>query len=112
MFPTMTSKTEMLPKLMQDLRASDKQTVANAMHELIVTDLRPELPRITAPVTVLYVTPANVPMTPDQFDAAMRGLYETAPGARLVKIDDSRHFIHWDQPVRFVAEVDAFMTRR
>jgi len=31
--------------------------------------------------------------------------------ARLVRIDESRHFIQWDQPARFAAEVDTFMTR-
>ena len=111
MFPTMTSNAEMLPMLMKGARESDKQTVANAFHELIVTDLRPELSRITAPVTVLYVIPPNAPMPPQQFDAAMAGLYANVPNARLVKIENSRHFIQWDQPVRFVEEVDAFMSR-
>lgn len=113
MFQTMTMKADMQPVLLRHLSESDRNTVANAFHELIVTDLRPELARITAPVTVLYVLPANTPMpiSPDQFDAAMKGLYANAPNARLVKIDDSRHFIHWDQPARFTAEVDAFMSR-
>jgi len=113
MFQGMTLKSEMQPVLMRHLRESDQRTVANAFHELIVTDLRPELARITAPLTVLYVQPANTPtpISPEQFDATMAGLYANAPNARLVKIDDSRHFIHWDQPARFVAEVDALMRR-
>jgi pimeloyl-ACP methyl ester carboxylesterase len=111
MFPTMTTKPEMVPALMNGLRTSDRRTVGNAFHELIVTDLRPELGRITAPVTVLYVVPPNAGMLPQQFDESMRGLYANAPNARLVRIDDSRHFIMWDQPARFIAEVDAFMAR-
>lgn len=111
MFPTMTLKEDMRPQLLQGARTSDRRTVANAFHELIVTDLRPELPRIAVPVTVLYVVPPNVPIAPEQFDATMRGLYADLPNVRLVRIDDSRHFIHWDQPERFVTEVDAFMAR-
>lgn len=113
MFQGMTMKSDMEPVLMRHLRESDRRTVANAFHEMIVTDLRPELARIPAPLTVLYVHPANTPtpITPEQFDAAMTGLYAHAPNARLVKIGDSRHFIHWDQPARFAAEVDAFMAR-
>jgi pimeloyl-ACP methyl ester carboxylesterase len=111
MFPTMTLKSEMVPKLMEGLRASDRRTVGNAFQELIVTDLRPELAHIAAPVTVLYVVPPNVPLSPAQFDTAMAGLYSSLPGVRLVRIDDSRHFIYWDQPARFVTEVDAFMKR-
>jgi pimeloyl-ACP methyl ester carboxylesterase len=109
MFQTMTLKEDMKAQLARELRTSDKATVANAFHELIVTDLRPELPRITAPVTVLYVIPPNVTVPPEQFDASMSTLYANLSKARLVRIDNSRHFIHWDQPGRFIAEVDAFM---
>lgn len=110
MFPTMTRNAEMRAKLMQGLRESDRRTVANAFHELIVTDLKPELSRITAPVTVLYVIPPNPPMPPEQFVASMRLLYANMPNARLVKIEDSNHFIQWDQPARFVAEVVRFIS--
>ncbi len=109
MFPTMTLKKDKLPMLLDGLKASDKQTVANAFHELLVTDLRPELGKITAPMTVLYVADPSSGMTPAQFDAAMRDLYATAPRARLIRIDEARHFIQWDQPQRFLAEVDALM---
>jgi pimeloyl-ACP methyl ester carboxylesterase len=111
MFRTMTTKEEMVPTLLQQARTSDPRTVANSFHELIVADLRPELPRITAPVTVLYVIPPNAPMPPDQYDAMMRAAYAPLPAGRILKIDDSRHFIHWDQPARFLSEVDAFLTR-
>ena len=111
LFEGMTLNAQMEPALMRYARESDRRTVANAFHELIVTDLRPELSRITAPVTVLYVQPPTVPLPPDQFDASMAGLFANAANATLVRIDDSRHFIQWDQPARFIAEVDTFMTR-
>ena len=109
MFSTMTLRPEMQSGLMSDLRASDPQTVANAFHELLVTDLRPELSRIGVPVTVLYVVPPNAGMTAEQYDASMKKLYGNLAGARLVRIDNSRHFIHWDQPRRVIAEIDAMM---
>ena len=111
MFPTMTLRTELVPVLMRHVRESDVRTVAHAFREAIVTDLRPELGRITAPLTVLYVQPREVPLPAEQFDDTMRALYEDARGTRLVRIADSRHFIQWDQPARFVSEVDAFMRR-
>jgi pimeloyl-ACP methyl ester carboxylesterase len=111
MFQTMTLRSELVPTLVRHVRESDSRTVANAFHEAIVTDLRPELPRITAPVTVLYVQPPDVPLPVEQFDAAMTSLYANVPSARLVRFDESRHFLQWDQPARFVAEVDAFMRR-
>src|ERR687896_213053 len=54
---SMTRTEAMRPALAQYARASDRRTVANAFHEIIVTDLRPELARVTAPMTVLYVIP-------------------------------------------------------
>jgi pimeloyl-ACP methyl ester carboxylesterase len=111
LFEGMTLNTQMQPVLMRLARESDRGTVADAFHELVVTDMRPELSRITAPVTVLYVQPANVQVPADQFDVSMAGLYANAATARLVRIDDSRHFIQWDQPARFIAEIDTFMTR-
>jgi pimeloyl-ACP methyl ester carboxylesterase len=74
-----------------------------------VTDLRPELGRITEPVTVLYAVPEGMPVTPEQFDTLMRELYGSITDAQFVRIDDSNHFIQIDQPARFAAEVDAFM---
>jgi pimeloyl-ACP methyl ester carboxylesterase len=62
-------------------------------------------------MTVLYVTPPNVPMSPAAYDSVMHASYAAAPQARLIRIDDARHYIHLDQPARFVAEVDAFMRR-
>jgi pimeloyl-ACP methyl ester carboxylesterase len=107
----MTRTEAMRPVLLRYARDSDRRTVANAFHEIIVTDLRPELARITAPVTVLYVVPPNLPVPPEEFERAARLAFANAPPARFVKIENSNHYIQIDQPARFVAEVDAFMQR-
>src|SRR5688572_28379799 len=72
MFPGMTRVDSMRPKLLEGVRGTDRRTAANAFHELILADLRPELSRITVPVTVLYVVPPDAPMPPDQYDRVMR----------------------------------------
>ena len=91
--------------------SSDRLTVANAMRELILTDMRPELARIDVPLTVLYVQRANVPLPPAQYDAGMKQMYGNAPDVTLVRIEDSNHYIQLDQPDRFVAAVETFMRR-
>ena len=111
MVPTMTKLDSMKPMLLDGSRGSHRATTANAFHELIVTDLRPELPRITAAMTVLYVLPPNSPIPLAQYDSAMRAAYAGAPGARIVKIDDSYHFIQFDQPGRLIGELDTLMRR-
>lgn len=97
------------PALLQQARSSDRNVMADAFHELVITDLRPELARITAPVTVLYVTPPDAPMTPEQIDGFYRTSYAGLANVRLVRVPDSYHFIQIDQPDRFLAEVATFM---
>ena len=94
---------------LEDSAKSDSDVSARAYRELVVTDLRPELPRITAPTTVLYVTPKGVPLSDAQMDGYYQASYATLKGATLKRIPDAAHFIMWDQPVRFQQEVKAFL---
>ena len=109
MFSGMTASDSMRQVLLRGVRESDRRTVASAFHELIVTDLRDELARVTVPLTALYAIPKTAQVPPEQFEAGMRASFAKAPQARFLRIDDSNHFIQVDQPARFVAEVDAFM---
>lgn len=97
------------PEVIEHARMSDVGVVANAFHELIVTDLRPELANITASTTVLYVIPPQAPITPEQYEAYMRASYASLPQARLVKIEESYHFIMIDRFERFMGEVRVFL---
>lgn len=109
MFPGMTRVDSLRPMLMEGVRGTDRRTAANSFHELIVADLRPELSSITAPMTVLYVQPPNVVMPPEEFDRAARDAFANVPHARLLRVEDSNHFIQFDRLGVFVAEVDALM---
>jgi pimeloyl-ACP methyl ester carboxylesterase len=97
------------PEIIEHARLSNVGATANAFHELITTDLRPELPNIRAPLTVLYVIPPQAPITPEQYDGFMRASYANVPTARIVKIEDSYHFIMIDQFDRFMSEVRTFL---
>ncbi len=94
----------------KDSMASDPDVSVRAYRELIVTNLIPELEKITVPVTVLYVQPKSVPVTPEQFDAGYKSAYAPLRQVTLKRIPDSAHFIMWDQPQRFQTEVKAFLS--
>ena len=96
----------------QDSMASDADVGIRAYRELIVTNLIPELPKIAVPVTVLYVQPKSVPIPAAQFDAAYKAAYAPLRKLTLKRIPDSAHFIMWDQPQRFQAEVKSFLSAR
>lgn len=91
---------------------SDNSQSAQAFHELITTDLRPELGSIKVPVTVLYVRPPNLPLNDAQMDAAYKAAYANVPQAKLERVPDSYHFIMWDAPAAFAAEVREFLAGR
>lgn len=96
---------------LRDSERSDQKVSSAAFRELIITDLRPELPAITAPTTVLYVKFNDPRMTNEITDGIYRASFANLPGATLTRIDDSAHFIMYDQPGRFEREVEAFLAR-
>lgn len=87
---------------------NDPDTVASALQDLAKTDLTTELPKVKAPMTVLYATPANA----EQRAAIVqryRAAYASAKGALLKPIGPSGHMIMFDQPKRFAEEMRAFL---
>ena len=75
---------------------SDRSTFARAIENLMTTDLRPDLPAIGTPVTVLYAT--NAFATGDRMGPLYTSAYAGLPKVTLVEIPDSYHFTMFDQP--------------
>jgi len=96
---------------LEDMRESDQKVSAAAFRELITTDLRPELSKITAPTEVLYVKFNDPRMTPKITDSIYRMSFANLKDAQLKRIDDSAHFIMFDQPQAFYADLDAFLAK-
>ena len=94
--------------------SSDPGVVARAFYEDMTTDLRPELSKIGVPVKVLYAYNSYIAAqsTPEQYDQRLAAMYAGLKGVKLVRIDDSRHFISLDQPARFASETEAFLDGR
>jgi pimeloyl-ACP methyl ester carboxylesterase len=91
--------------------ASDPAASGQAMYDLITIDLRPDLAKIKAPVTVLYVTPAGAPVTDAQMEQFYAASYSGAPQAVLKRIPGSYHFIMLDSPEAFRKEMKAFLAK-
>jgi pimeloyl-ACP methyl ester carboxylesterase len=86
---------------------ADPDVTARATHELALTDLTPELPRIAAPLTVVYASLDPSRRAAD--DGRYRTAYARKRGVRLVRIDNSGHMIMYDQPAKFRRELAAFL---
>src|SRR5271156_1344551 len=90
--------------------ASARAVMANAMYEDLVTDLRPQLATTKTPTTLLYpFDAAAVGLDTTKIDAVYTNAYATMPHIHLIRIDDSRHFIMYDQPAAFDKAVQTFL---
>ena len=90
--------------------ASDRTVFATAMYEDLTLDLRPRLAGIKTPAVLLYpYDPTLQGADPASVDALYKGAYAGMPNLKLHRIDGSRLFIMYDQPVAFAGEVQAFL---
>jgi pimeloyl-ACP methyl ester carboxylesterase len=89
--------------------ASDKSVVARALYEVMTTDLRADLHKIKAPVTLLYPWDTSSGFPREATDKLYHDNFASLPGAKLVCIEDSLHFIMLDQPAKFAIQLDTFL---
>ena len=94
-------------ELVADSMASDRSVVARALYEDATTDMRPLLPTIRTPLTVLYAV--NPFASEASYGQLMHAGYAAAPDVRLIPVEPSYHFIMLDQPARFDALLGAFL---
>jgi pimeloyl-ACP methyl ester carboxylesterase len=88
--------------------ASDRTAFAQAMYEVMTTDMRGEVANIQTPLTIIYAyDPAMGPEA--MIDGLYRGGFGPAPNATFVRVDGSYHFIMIDQPEAFQAAVANFL---
>jgi pimeloyl-ACP methyl ester carboxylesterase len=89
-------------------KLSDARVTAQAMLDDTLTDMRPELPKIAAPVTLLYAQDDKV-MPEAMARAIFEGQYAGTPKFTPVMVKGSYHFIMLDQPAEFLQQVAAFL---
>jgi pimeloyl-ACP methyl ester carboxylesterase len=90
--------------------ASDQRVVAAALYDVMTSDVRPELPKIAAPVTLIYAQDDSI-ASAAQTKAAFEPQYAGTANFAAVMIGGSRHFIMLDQPEKFAEALDAFLTQ-
>jgi pimeloyl-ACP methyl ester carboxylesterase len=88
---------------------SDAGVVGRSLEELLSTDLAPELPRIAAPMTVLYACPEPLRLSRPRIDRFYAAAYVRRPGTRLIAVPKSGHTIMHDQPAAFRAALKTFL---
>ncbi|MRT25592.1 alpha/beta fold hydrolase [Enterobacteriaceae bacterium RIT697] len=106
------AKTEAVrPALVTAGLNSDRKTVVDAVYELMITALRPELAHIKAPMEIVYAYDALFGVSSTSVDAMYRQAYASASDIHFTRIDDSFHFVMLDQPERFSRAVTSFLNQ-
>jgi pimeloyl-[acyl-carrier protein] methyl ester esterase len=88
--------------------AADKRVMAQAMYDGMITDMRADIAKITAPITVVYGRDERAFPTA-MTDRLYTGNYAAAPQTELVPVDHSYHFVMLDQPKKMQAALDGFL---
>jgi len=90
--------------------ASDRAVFANAMFEDFQTDIREDMGKIKTPALLLYPFDPTMPGADSaKVDALYKGAYASMPNVKIVRIEDSRHFIMYDQPGKMDEAVEVFL---
>jgi pimeloyl-ACP methyl ester carboxylesterase len=92
---------------------SDRATFADAMFELMTTDLRPELARLEQPMLLIGALGGFADDASKQAAAAVyRAQIDGQPQVRLALAENARHFVQYDDPRWLESTVHAFLADR
>jgi pimeloyl-ACP methyl ester carboxylesterase len=92
-------------------RASDRAAGAQAMYELMTTDLREQLDAIKIPTLVLssWAGYAHYGVTEEMSRGMVRNQFAKLQGVRIEMSRDGYHFLMWDDPLWLQAQVRGFI---
>jgi pimeloyl-[acyl-carrier protein] methyl ester esterase len=89
--------------------ASDRNVVGQAAYDDMTLDMRAGLQAMTTPVTLIYPYDAKRGIPLQAWDGLYHAEFEPLQHKTLVRVDDSKHFIMYDQPEKFAAALDDFL---
>lgn len=97
---TLSNHADRIPTLAGWGEASDRNTTAQAMYELMTTDLRPALGAIRTPTLVLgaWASYAAHGATKASTQAVFEQQYAAHGNVRIKLSDSGYHFLMWDDP--------------
>lgn len=90
---------------------SDRAQTADIMAEVMTTDLRGDLKQILTPTDVIYAWDRNGPATRVGIDQVYASTYANLFDKRLLRIDDARHYVMFDQPELFYRSIRDWLAR-
>lgn len=92
-------------------QGGDRRVLAQALYEVMTLDLRPRLADVRVPVTVAYGWSPDEASARSRTDTLFRAAYaRLQTPATFERIEGAEHMVMIDQPARFLAAVDRFLS--
>jgi len=92
--------------------ASDQPSVAQAMYELMTTDLRERISAIRTPTMLLVASQFSAGTNfHEKYRQNCEAQMEKIPNHKVVMMDKARHFVMYDDPEGMYAQIEEFLTR-
>lgn len=98
-FLSMTKRPAKMKRFIPLIAKSDRRTIGDAVAEMVVTDLRPKLKAIKAPVLSIAANGGG----------RIRIHTKVIADHKLVVVPKTGHFIMWDAPDAFYKAIDGFL---
>ncbi len=110
---SMVTKPEDYEMILGWGKKSDRIAEGNAMYDMMTTDLRDDLDKITSRTIVIgtWIGFKQYGVTRDQVEKNFRDQYAKLKNYQLVLSDKARHFVMLDDPEGFFVATDAFLLR-
>ncbi|MGO1071873.1 alpha/beta fold hydrolase [Lysobacter sp. CA199] len=107
----MTLDEKRVATLIEWGKASDRATTAQAMYEMMSTDLRPQLTKIQTPTLVLgsWAAYATYGATKETTTAIFKTQYAGLNGVAIEVSQAGYHFLMWDDPTWLQDQVRGFI---
>lgn len=107
---TMITTPADVDRAMAWVARSDAATAGIAVGEMMTTDLRADIAKISAPVLLIGATGAAPAAMRPHMATAYAAQVSRLPSARVKMAGNARHFIMFDDPEFLFASIDEFLT--
>lgn len=108
---TMVTDPNLAQKAVEWSLASHRPSVAQAMYDLMTTDLRPKVKDVKIPVLIFgsWMGGKDYGITKERVTALFQSQYGAMPAVQIKIAETARHFIMWDEPDWFHSHLHTFL---
>lgn len=109
--PTMITDSTNIHMAIEWSIQSDRETMAQAIYELMTTDLRPGVEKVKIPILVFgsWYGAKDYGITKKIVQTNYKNQFFKADNCEIKVAETAKHFIMWDEPKWFINSVEAFI---